>query len=99
MHHLKPDLKRFGMETLEQDICKVFKRRAYDVAASVKGVKVILDGQRLNVSSQRIILVYILKQFCNWVLYIFTDNYHIFSSINQICHFRLKVLKTTQSSF
>lgn len=61
IYHLKPDLKRFGMETLEQDICKVFKRRAYDVAASVKGVKVFLDGTRLNVSSQRIVLV----QFCN----------------------------------
>ena len=46
---LQPDLKRFGMEVLEEDICKVFKRRAYDVAASVKGVKVFLNGEKLNV--------------------------------------------------
>lgn len=46
---LQPDLKRFGMEVLEEDICKVFKRRAYDVAASVKGIKVFLNGEKLNV--------------------------------------------------
>ena len=37
------------MEVLEEDICKVFKRRAYDMAASVKGVKVFLNGEKLSV--------------------------------------------------
>lgn len=45
-----PDLARFQMEKLDKDIVDIFSRRAYDIAASCKGVKVFLNGKRLSVS-------------------------------------------------
>ena len=47
-----PDLTKFGMQTLDKDIVDLFTRRAYDIAASSKGVKVILNGKRVPVSSK-----------------------------------------------
>jgi DNA topoisomerase II len=47
----KPDLKRFGMETLDADFEAVVKRRVYDLAGCVKGVKVDLNGKRINVKN------------------------------------------------
>jgi DNA topoisomerase-2 len=44
-----PDLSKFNMETLDQDIIALMSRRAYDVAASARGVKVYLNGKRLSV--------------------------------------------------
>jgi DNA topoisomerase-2 len=44
-----PDLSKFNMETLDQDIIALMSRRAYDVAASTRGVKVYLNGKRLSV--------------------------------------------------
>lgn len=48
-----PDLKKFGMERLDPDIVALFTRRAYDIAASTAGVRVILNGSRIPVSSLR----------------------------------------------
>ena len=47
----EPDLSKFKMEKLDKDIVDLFTRRAYDIAASSKGVKVILNGKRLPVST------------------------------------------------
>ena len=47
-----PDLKRFGMETLSRDTVDLFTRRAYDIAAASRGVKVFLNGKKLPVSHQ-----------------------------------------------
>lgn len=44
-----PDLEKFKMEKLDDDVVALFTRRAYDVAASCKGVKVFLNGKRLPV--------------------------------------------------
>ncbi|XP_077291439.1 DNA topoisomerase 2 isoform X2 [Arctopsyche grandis] len=44
-----PDLGKFGMDKLDEDIVSLMSRRAYDVAAST-GVKVYLNGKRLPVS-------------------------------------------------
>src|SRR6218665_1561615 len=44
-----PDLKKFQMETLDKDIIDLFTRRAYDVVASSRAVKVFLNGKRLPV--------------------------------------------------
>jgi DNA topoisomerase-2 len=44
-----PDLAKFGMTTLDRDIVALFTRRAYDVAASTRGVKVYLNGKKLPV--------------------------------------------------
>lgn len=45
-----PDLPKFKMETLDKDTVDLFTRRAYDIAAAAKGVKVFLNGKKLNVS-------------------------------------------------
>jgi len=44
-----PDLTKFNMEKLDDDVVALFTRRAYDIAASSKGVKVFLNGKRLPV--------------------------------------------------
>jgi len=44
-----PDLEKFGMEKIDNDTLALLSRRAYDIAASTKGVKVFLNGQRLPV--------------------------------------------------
>ena len=47
----KPDLKRFGMEGFDADFEAVVKRRVYDLAGCVKGVKVDLNGERIKIKS------------------------------------------------
>ncbi|KAK2724992.1 DNA topoisomerase 2-like [Artemia franciscana] len=44
-----PDLKKFKMEKLDKDIVGLMSRRAFDVAASSRGVKVFLNGKRLPI--------------------------------------------------
>ena len=45
-----PDLEKFKMESLDKDTVDLFTRRAYDIAAATKGVKVFLNGKKLPVS-------------------------------------------------
>ncbi|VDM37556.1 unnamed protein product [Toxocara canis] len=45
----KPDLSKFKMTELDDDIIALMSRRAYDVAGSTKGVKVHLNGKLLPV--------------------------------------------------
>ncbi|KAM3966414.1 DNA topoisomerase 2 [Aphomia sociella] len=45
-----PDLAKFKMDKLEDDIVALMKRRAYDVAASSQGVKVYLNGERIKIN-------------------------------------------------
>lgn len=47
----KPDLKRFGMDTFDADFEAVVKRRVYDLAGCVKGVKVDLNGERIKIKN------------------------------------------------
>ena len=43
-----PDLSKFGMESLDDDICALFTRRAYDMAGCTHhSVKVYLNGKRI----------------------------------------------------
>jgi len=44
-----PDLEKFNMSKIDDDTFALLSRRAYDVAASTKGVKVFLNGKRLPV--------------------------------------------------
>ncbi|XP_065222595.1 DNA topoisomerase 2-like [Planococcus citri] len=46
-----PDLSKFHMDKLDDDIVALMSRRAYDVAASSRGVKVFLNGERLPVKA------------------------------------------------
>ena len=47
----EPDLEKFKMTILDKDTVDLFSRRAYDIAASSKGVKVFLNGKRIPVSA------------------------------------------------
>lgn len=46
-----PDLKKFKMEKLDDDIVALMSRRAYDIAASARGVKVFLNGSRIQLKT------------------------------------------------
>lgn len=46
-----PDLTKFKMDKLDDDIVSLMSRRAYDVAASTRGVKVFLNGSRIPVKN------------------------------------------------
>ncbi|KAK9502922.1 hypothetical protein O3M35_011604 [Rhynocoris fuscipes] len=46
-----PDLSKFKMDKLDKDIVDLMSRRAYDVAASTRGVKVYLNDSVLPVKS------------------------------------------------
>ena len=44
-----PDLKRFGMERIDEDTVSLLKKRVYDMAGTIRDVKVFLNGERLKV--------------------------------------------------
>ena len=44
----KPDLEKFGMKEMDADLEGIIKRRVYDLAGTVKGVKVFLNGERIS---------------------------------------------------
>lgn len=45
----RPDLKRFGMDTIEDDTVALLKKRVYDMAGTVKDIKVFLNDERLKI--------------------------------------------------
>ena len=48
----EPDLSRFGMEKMDEDIISLFKKRVYDMAGiTPKGVSVYLNGEKLQVEN------------------------------------------------
>jgi DNA topoisomerase-2 len=47
----QPDLKRFGMDSIDGDTIALLKKRVYDMAGTVKDVKVHLNSDRLKVKS------------------------------------------------
>ncbi|KAE8596726.1 hypothetical protein XENTR_v10016221 [Xenopus tropicalis] len=49
----QPDLAKFQMEKLDKDTVALLTRRAYDIAGSCKGVKVLLNGKKLPVNGFR----------------------------------------------
>lgn len=46
-----PDLERFRMEKLDNDIVKFMTRRVFDIAATTEGVKVHLNDEKIPVKS------------------------------------------------
>ncbi|KAN0123255.1 DNA topoisomerase, type IIA-like domain containing protein [Russula decolorans] len=44
-----PDLKRFGMTTIDPDTVSLLKKRVYDMAGTAKDVKVYLNDERLKI--------------------------------------------------
>ncbi|KAG0244718.1 DNA topoisomerase [Mortierella sp. GBAus27b] len=47
----KPDFERFNMERIDDDLEALLKKRTYDLAGCVKGVKVFLNGERIKIKS------------------------------------------------
>lgn len=47
----KPDLAKFGMTQWDDDLEAIIKRRVYDMAGSVKDVKVFLNGERIKIKN------------------------------------------------
>lgn len=45
----KPDLAKFKMTELDDDIVALMCRRAYDIAGSTRGVKVFLNNKQIPV--------------------------------------------------
>jgi DNA topoisomerase-2 len=46
-----PDLKRFGMDAIDDDTVSLLKRRVYDMAGIVRDVKVYLNGERIKIKN------------------------------------------------
>ncbi|KAA1475411.1 type II DNA topoisomerase [Dentipellis sp. KUC8613] len=47
----KPDLKRFGMDSIDDDTVSLLKKRVYDMAGTVKDIKVYLNDERLKIKN------------------------------------------------
>lgn len=45
----KPDLKRFGMDSIDEDTVALLKKRVYDLAGTTKDVKVLLNDERIKI--------------------------------------------------
>ncbi|EFO86230.1 CRE-TOP-2 protein [Caenorhabditis remanei] len=61
----QPDLSKFKMDELDDDICHLMARRAYDVAGSTKGVTVFLNGERVPVKGFEDYVKMYTSQFTN----------------------------------
>ncbi|XP_046806449.1 DNA topoisomerase 2 [Lucilia cuprina] len=57
-----PDLAKFKMERLDEDIVALMCRRAFDVAATSKGVAVYLNGKKLAVKNFKDYIDLYIKQ-------------------------------------
>ena len=47
----KPDFKRFGMDSIDEDTLALLKKRVHDMAGTVKNVKVYLNDERLKIKN------------------------------------------------
>ncbi|ETN78395.1 DNA gyrase/topoisomerase IV, A subunit, partial [Necator americanus] len=46
-----PDLAKFGLSKLDDDICEMFKKRTFDVAGTLRGVVVYYNGELVEVGN------------------------------------------------
>jgi DNA topoisomerase-2 len=47
----RPDLKRFGMDKIDEDVAGLLQKRVYDMAGTVKDIKVFLNDERLKIKN------------------------------------------------
>lgn len=47
----KPDLARFGMDSIDDDTLALLKKRVYDMAGTVKNIKVFLNDERIKIKN------------------------------------------------
>ncbi|XP_023932528.1 LOW QUALITY PROTEIN: DNA topoisomerase 2-alpha-like [Lingula anatina] len=87
----EPDLAKFKMDSLDKDIVDLFSRRAYDIAASTKGVKVFLNGKKLPINSFRSYVDLFLKDK-------FDDNGQPLNVVHEVINPRWEVAVTLSDS-
>lgn len=91
-----PDLKRFGMNELSDDIINLFRKRVYDIAACCSKLKVYLDDKLIKINNfKNYISMYydegkVLFEKCGdrWevgIVYIPDDGFEQISFVNGIC--------------
>jgi DNA topoisomerase-2 len=47
----KPDLKKFKMTHMDQDVLSLFIKRVYDLAGIIRGIKVYINDERIQIKS------------------------------------------------
>ncbi|THH09412.1 hypothetical protein EW145_g2021 [Phellinidium pouzarii] len=47
----KPDLARFGMDSIDEDTLALLKKRVYDMAGTVRNIKVFLNDKRIMIKN------------------------------------------------
>ncbi|KAG5654332.1 hypothetical protein H0H81_004286 [Sphagnurus paluster] len=47
----RPDLQRFGMDRIDEDTASLLRKRVFDMAGTVKDVKVFLNDERLKIKN------------------------------------------------
>ncbi|KAG7450762.1 type II DNA topoisomerase [Guyanagaster necrorhizus] len=47
----KPDLARFGMDSIDEDTAALLRKRVYDMAGTVKDIKVFLNDERVKIKN------------------------------------------------
>ena len=48
----RPDLGRFKVDVMSDDMVALFRKRAYDIAGTTPGLKVFLDGKRISFATK-----------------------------------------------
>ncbi|KAJ1351003.1 hypothetical protein KIN20_006935 [Parelaphostrongylus tenuis] len=67
----RPDMEKFGTTTLDDDVCKMFRKRTYDIAGTLPGVTVYYNSEQVNISSfYDYINLYSDEDTSNRVLYV-----------------------------
>ncbi|KAJ3436308.1 DNA topoisomerase/gyrase [Anaeramoeba flamelloides] len=46
---ITPDLEKFGVKSLDNDLISIFKKRVYDIAGTIRGIRVYLNGNKLEI--------------------------------------------------
>ena len=82
----KPDLAKFGMTELDDDIIALMTRRVYDMAGVSKGVKVSFNGKRIPINT--------FKDYCDMVL---ANSGHDFPVVHEIVNDRWEVCMTVST--
>ncbi|KAJ3370984.1 DNA topoisomerase 2 [Allomyces arbusculus] len=93
----KPDLAKFGMTSLDADIVALLKKRVYDMAGCVRGVKVWLNGDRIKIRDfKAYVQMYLKSQEGTLVYEVVNDRWEVavapsdeqfrhMSFVNSIC--------------
>ncbi|KAJ3362198.1 DNA topoisomerase 2 [Allomyces javanicus] len=75
----KPDYEKFGYDGLDEMTFKAMERRVYDVAATLSGIKVFFNGERLKISGFKDYVGLFCDDFCYKQ---FNEHWHVAVALN-----------------